>query len=50
MSSRYGSYVTLRRLQEMGVWDRILWFLASFRGFRRVAVDSTTIEAKRGVR
>jgi len=35
MSSRYGSYVTawrmLRRLQEMGVWDRILRFLASLR-------------------
>jgi len=52
MSSRYGSYVTawrmLRRFQEMGIWDRVLRFLASFRGSRRVAVDSTTIEAKRG--
>jgi len=54
MPSKYGSYVTawrmLRRLQEMGVWERILRFLASFRGSGGVAVDSTTVEAKRGVR
>jgi len=31
----------------MGVWDRILRFLASFRSSGRGAVDSTTVEAKR---
>jgi len=53
MPSKYVSYVTawrmLRRLQEMGVWDMILRFLASFRGSGSVAVDSTTVEAKGGV-
>jgi len=54
MPSKYGSYVTawkiLKRLQEAGVWDRILSFLAGSRGSGSVAVDSSTVEAKRGVR
>ena len=54
MPRKYGSYVTawrlLRRLQEAGVWGRIIEFLTSMRSCRRVAIDSTTVEAKRGVK
>jgi len=54
MPRKYGSYVTawrlLRRLQEAGVWDKIIEFLTSMRSCKRVAIDSTTVEAKRGVR
>jgi hypothetical protein len=51
MPRKYGSYVTgwrlLRRLQEAGVWDKIIEFLTSM-SCRRVAIDSTTVEAKGG--
>jgi len=54
MPRKYGSYVTawrlLRRLQEAGVWDRIIELLTSIRSCKRVAIDSTTVEAKRGVK
>ncbi|NHV96724.1 MAG: IS5 family transposase [Thaumarchaeota archaeon] len=52
MPLRYGSYKTawkrLKRWQVEGVWDRILKALASIRGHEVVAVDSTTVEAKKG--
>jgi transposase len=38
----------LRRLQEAGVWDKIVEFLTSMRSCRRVVIDSTTVEAKGG--
>jgi hypothetical protein len=54
MPSRYGSYVTawrrLKKLQEAGVWDKILYFFSSMRGREHVPVDSTTVEDKRGLR
>jgi hypothetical protein len=40
----------LRRLQEAGVWSRIMDFLSSMRGCGCVAIDSTTVEAKGGLR
>ena len=53
MPRGYGSYVTawrwLKRLQEKGVWDKIMESLSSMRG-GSVAVDSTTVVAKRGVK
>jgi transposase len=53
MPREYGSYATawrrLRRLQEAGVWSKIMDFLKSMRRCERVAIDSTTVEAKRGV-
>ncbi|MGC8850312.1 MAG: transposase [Candidatus Bathyarchaeia archaeon] len=52
MPGKYGSYVTawrrLKRLQELGVWDKIMNALSSTRGYGSGAVDSTAIEAKRG--
>jgi len=52
MPLEYGSYKTawrrLKRWQDEGVWDRILGALASIRGHGMVAVDSTTVEAKKG--
>jgi transposase len=49
MPRKYESYVTAwRRLQEAGVWDKIMDFLSSMGDCRSVAVDSTTIKA--GVR
>ena len=52
MPIRYGSYKTawkrLKRWQVEGGWDRILKALASIRGHEVVAVDSTTVEAKKG--
>jgi hypothetical protein len=52
MPRKYGSYVTawrlLRRLQEAGVWDRIVEFLTSMRSCKRVAIDSTTWMLKGG--
>jgi transposase len=52
MPEEYGSYATawrrLRRLQETGVWGRIMEFLKSMRRCERLAIDSTTMEAKRG--
>jgi len=54
MPRKYGPYVTawrrLRRLQEIGVWDKIIEYLSSMRGCRILAIDSTTVEAKRGAR
>lgn len=54
MPSKYGSYVTawrlLKRLQERGIWDRILLELSSLRRHEEAAIDSTTVEAKRGER
>jgi len=58
MSARYGSYKTcwrmLKRWSEEGVWKRILEALIS-KGYlmgrlslERVAVDSTTVEARKG--
>ncbi len=51
MPAEYGSHKTawrrLRLWQELGVWDRILRALASSRRANRVAVDSTTVEAKK---
>jgi len=32
----------------MGIWDRIFREIASMRGYGSVAIDSTTVEAKRG--
>jgi len=52
MPLKYGSYKTAwRRLKKWSdevVWYRILKVLASVRSHDRVAVDSSTIEAKRG--
>jgi len=52
MPIRYGSYKTawkrLKRWQAEGVWDRVFRELASVRSHGRVAVDSSTVEAKRG--
>ena len=52
MPAEYGSYKTawrrLRLWQELGVWEEILRALASSRRADRVAVDSTTVEAKKG--
>jgi transposase len=54
MPEEYGSYATawrrLRRLQETGVWGRIMEFLKSMRRCERLAIDSTTMEAKGGWR
>jgi transposase len=51
MPIRYGSYKTawkrLKRWQKEGVWDRIFKALESMRSYDRVAVDSSTVEAKR---
>jgi transposase len=50
MPKKYGSYATawrrLRRLQEAGIWDKIIEFLKS-RSCKCVAIDSTTVEAKK---
>jgi len=52
MPSKYGSYVTawrrLRRLQEASVWGKIMDFSSSMRSYGCVAIDSKTVEAKRG--
>jgi transposase len=52
MPDRYGFYVTAwRRLkgwQEEGAWERMFKALTSARGHGRVAVDSSTVEAKGG--
>ena len=52
MPPRYGSCKTswsrLKRWQDEGVWYRILRALASIRGCEIVAVDSSTVEAKKG--
>ena len=52
MPSRYGSYKTawrrLRRWGAEGVWVRIFRALASLKGYDRVVVDSSTVEAKKG--
>jgi len=54
MPVRYGSYKTawkrLKRWQAEGVWDRVFKALASMRSHDRVAVDSSTVEAKKGER
>ncbi len=48
----YGSYKTawkrLKKWQLMGVWNRIFKTIASMRRCDRVAVDSSTVEAKKG--
>jgi transposase len=48
----YGSYKTawkrLKRWQEEGIWDRVFKALESMRSYNRVAVDSSTVEAKKG--
>jgi transposase len=52
MPLKYGSYKTawkrLKKWQEEGIWDRIFKALASIRSHNRVAIDSFTIEAKKG--
>lgn len=52
MPLKYGSYKTawkrLKKWQEEGVWNRIFKVLASIRSYKRVAIDSSTIEAKKG--
>jgi len=52
MHIKYGSYKAawkrLKRWQDEGVWDRIFKALASMRRYVRVAVDSSTVEAKKG--
>lgn len=52
MPRKYGSYVTawrrLKRWHELGVWDRVLEALASMKVGERIAVDSSTVEAKKG--
>jgi transposase len=52
MPLKYGSYKAawrrLKRWRDEGVWDRMLRALASIRGHGMVAVDSSTVEAKRG--
>jgi len=49
---RYGSYKTawkrLKRWQAEGVWQRVFRALASARNHERVAVDASTVEAKKG--
>ena len=48
MPRKYGSYVAAwRRLQEAGVRDKIMESLI-YEGYGSVAIDSTTVEAKRG--
>jgi transposase len=48
----YGSYKTawrrLKKWQDEGVWDRVFKALASIREHGMVAVDSSTVEAKKG--
>jgi hypothetical protein len=50
MPREYGLYATawrrLRRLQETGVWSKIMEFLKSMRRCERLAIDSITVEAK----
>jgi hypothetical protein len=52
MPIRYGSYKTfwkrLKLWQAEGVWDRVSRELASVRSHDRVAVDSSTVEARKG--
>jgi len=52
MPLKYGSYKTawkrLKRWQDEGVWDRICRRLASIRDGGLVAVDSSTVEARKG--
>jgi transposase len=52
MPREYGLYATawrrLRRLQETGVWSKIMEFLKSMRRCERLAIDSITVEAKGG--
>jgi len=52
MPTRYSSYKTawsrLKRWQDEGVWDGIFKALASMRRYVRVAVDSLTVEARKG--
>ena len=52
MPLKYGSYKTarrrLKRWQVEGVWDSIFKALASLRGRDKVAIDSSTVEAKKG--
>ena len=52
MPIRYGSHKTawkrLKRWQAEGVWDRVFKAIESTRSHDRVAVDSSTVEAKKG--
>lgn len=52
MPVEYGSYKTawkkLKRWEDEGVWGRIFKALASAVSRGRVAVDASTVEAKRG--
>ncbi len=52
LPSEYGSYKTawkrLKRWQTVGVWERIFEAFASSRSSDVVAVDSSTVEAKKG--
>jgi len=52
MPLKYGSYKTawkrLKKWQDEGVWDRIFKALASIREHEVIAVDSSTVEAKKG--
>jgi len=52
MPIQYGSYKTawkrLKRWQDEGVWNRIFKRLASMRCGDVVAVDSSTVEARKG--
>jgi len=53
MPTRYGSHKTawrrLKRWSDEGVWYRIFKSLASMRRYGRVSVDSSTVEARKGV-
>jgi len=52
MPRKYGIVTAgegLEDFRRLGVWDRIIEFLTSM-SCKRVAIDSTTVEAKRGVR
>ncbi|MEM2174304.1 MAG: transposase [Candidatus Micrarchaeia archaeon] len=48
----YGSYKTawrrLKKWQEEGIWERIFNFLSSIRNSEAIAIDSSTVEAKKG--
>jgi len=51
MPIRYGSYKTawrrIKRWSDEGIWERIFKVLVSMRSYVRVAVDSSTVEARK---
>ncbi|MEM2178967.1 MAG: transposase [Candidatus Methanomethylicaceae archaeon] len=52
MPRKYGSYKTagrrLKKWQKEGIWDKIFNFLSSIRNSEAIAIDSSTVEAKKG--